>query len=444
MRKYVLFVSILFLGFSSIFAADDILIHPEDLRLVYENGADFDSAKGYHLYIRKKSRIDSVMLVETTKDPEGKEDNYAYRAIEYNSINGDEIRYLNGKILDSEGAKYPLMDSTPEPDPVFGEAFHIFIPSEIAFGYPWTRNGILKIGRGTFINIRSFEKKYGDYTGDYADNPFMFDLGKTVAKKKPLPPPPEPEPLPEPPKIEEPPVKEPEPIVEPPAPEPEPIVEEPEEPDTIVLTDDYNPDAAESFKNIAAFGGGEMVYSKGPETLPDDIIAALDRIKNKDCADVIFAIDTTGSMKDDIEKLRKVWIPMMFEKIKEFKSLRFGLLLYRDYGDTYKFMNLPVKKFEFTTRVEDLRKNLNGFYIHGTEGGDIPEAVYEALYSSMEFYKWRADAEKKIILIGDAEPHPSPRGSGKYSKDLVARLAEQKGVMIDAVIVPDNKSDRGR
>lgn len=439
MKKYVFLLFLSVFSVAASFAAEDILIHPEDLRLVYDDGANFDSAKGYHLYIRKKSRIESVMLVETTKDPEGKEDNYAYRALEYNSINGDEIRYLNGKVLDSPGAKYPLMDSTPEPDPVFGEAFHIFIPSEIAYGYPWTRNGVLKIGRGTFINIRAFEKKYGDYTGDYADNPFMFDLGKAVAKKRPLPPP---EPEPDFPEIEEPAVREP----EVPAPVPEPLEPESvdEEPEVILLTDDYNPDAAESFKNIAAFGGGEMVYSKGPETLPDDIMAALDRIGNKDEADVVFAIDTTGSMKDDIQKLRKVWIPQMFEKIKDFKSLRLGLLLYRDYGDTYKWMNLPVKKFEFTDRIEDLRKNLNGFHIYGTEGGDIPEAVYEALFASLEYYNWRSSAERKIILIGDAEPHPKPRGSGKYSKELVASLAEQKGIKIDAIIVPDNKSDRGR
>ena len=97
-----------------------------------------------------------------------------------------------------------------------------------------------------------------------------------------------------------------------------------------------------------------------------------------------------------------------------------------------------------TTRIEDLRKNLNGFHIYGTEGGDIPEAVYEALFASLEYYNWRSSAERKIILIGDAEPHPKPRGSGKYSKELVASLAEQKGIKIDAIIVPDNKSDRGR
>ena len=433
MRKCIFSIFVLIFSVLSLFAAEDILVHPEDIRLVYDGGSSFSNLSGYHLYIRKKSGIESVMLVETTKDPEGKESNYAYRALDYNPINGDEIRYLDGKILESKYAKYSLMDSTPEKDEYFGEAFHIFIPSEIVYGYPWTRNGLVKIDRGTFINIRTFEKKYGDYSGSYADNAFMFDLGKPVAKKKP-------------PVIEKKSVSEPPLIIEPPVKEPDVHEDEivPAEPEVIVLTDDYNPAAAESFKNIAAFGGGEMVYSKGPESLPDDIMASIDRIKNKDCADILFAIDTTGSMKDDVKKLRDVWIPQLVEKVKSFKSLRLALLLYRDYGDTYKWMDLPVKKFEFTENVQNFKKNLNSFYIHGTEGGDIPEAVYEALFASMEYYNWRQNAERKIILIGDAEPHPTPRGSGKYTKDLVASLAEEKKVMIDAIIVPDNKSDRGR
>lgn len=418
MKNYVLLIFMTFFCLFGLFAAEDMLIHPEDIRLVYDDGADFSSSAGYHLYIRKKSGIESVMLVETTKDPEGKEDNYSYRALDYNSINGDEIRYLDGKVLDSKYSKYSLIDSTPEDDPVFGQAFHIFIPPELAYGYPWSRNGLVKIGRGTFINIRSFEKKYGDYSGSYADNAYMFDLGKALVKEEKLPPPEE--------------KKE------------EPLPPVPEEPEVIVLTDDYNPLAAETFRNIAAFGGGEMVYSKGPDSLPDDIMASLDRIKNKEKADVVFAIDTTGSMKDDIQKLREVWVPQLIEKVKEFSDLRLGLLLYRDYGDTYRYMNLPVKKFDFTREVNMVKKNLNSFYIYGTEGGDIPEAVYEALYASMEFYKWRPDAERKIILIGDAEPHPRPRGSGKYSKELVAKTSEEKKIMIDAIIVPDNKKDRGR
>lgn len=416
----------------SLCAAADMIVRADDIRLVYENGTDFSSVSGYHLYIRKKDGVESVMLVETTRDLEGKSDNYAYRAAEYNPVNGDEIRYLDGKVLDSKYARYSLIDSTAEQTSFFGEAFHIFIPAEIEFGYPWSRNGTVRISRGTFINIRTFEKKYGDYTGAYADNPFMFDLGEPRIPEKKQPEPEIPAPDDNEPEIPA--------AIE----EPEPELPPPEEPEAIILTDDYNPVAAETFKDIAGFGGGKMVFSKGPESLPDDIMESLDRIQNKNCADVIFAIDTTGSMKDDIQMLREVWIPQLLEKVREFKNLRLGLLLYRDYGDTYKFMDLPVKKFEFTDSVQVFKKNLVSFTIYGTEGGDIPEAVYEALYAALKFYRWRSDAEKKIILIGDAEPHPSPRGSGKYSKEFVSALANENAVLIDTIIVPDDKSARGR
>ncbi len=399
-----------------------LLISSDDIRLVYEDGKKFENASGYHLYIRKREGIESVLLTETTKDPSGVQDNYAYRAGEYNSINGDEVRYLNGKVLDSKYSKYSLVDSTAEADEQFGQAFHIYIPSEIYYGYDWSRHGSVKINKGTFINIRSFEKKYADYTGAFFDNPFMFDLGKIPARnEKPV----------ETPKVEEPQIKE---------EKTEP--KEVEEP--IVLTDDYNPVAVASFNDIASFNGGQMCYSKGPDSIVDDIMASLDRINPKDKVDVVFAIDTTGSMKDDVQKLREEWIPRLIEDIKKFNNFRIGLLLYRDYNDTYRLMGLPVKRFEFTNNLDVLTKNLNSFKIYGNEGGDIPEAVYEALYASLCFYKWRSDASRKIILIGDAEPHPVPRGTGKYTKQLVADTAKAKNIIIDAIIVPDDKSARGR
>ena len=401
--------------------SEKLLISADDIRLVYDDGKNFKNTEGYHLYIRKKAGIESVMLTETTKDPSGNQDNYAYRAGEYNSVNGDEIRYLNGKPLDSKYARYSLVDSTPESDSVFGQAFHIYIPSEIHFGYEWSRHGTVKISRGTFINIRSFEKKYADYTGKFLDNPFMFDLGAVPPKKEEPP-------------VEE--IKEVEEVkeIEEPAPLKEPVV----------LTDDYNPVAAASFKDIAGFNGGELCYSKGPETIVEDIMASIDRIYPKDKIDVVFAVDSTGSMKDDIQQLRNEWIPELIKGVKQFKDFRVGLLLYRDYNDTYRLMGLPVKRFEFTNSMEVFTKNLNSFKIYGNEGGDIPEAVYEALYASLSFYNWRKDAFRKVILIGDAEPHATPRGTGKYTRELVADTAKKKNVVIDAIIVPDDKAARGR
>ncbi|MBP5519937.1 MAG: VWA domain-containing protein [Treponema sp.] len=380
-----------------------------------------DESGGYHLYIKKSDKINSVLLTETTKDPEGKSDNYAYRAKEYNSINGDEIRFLDGKKLESEGAKYSLVDSTPE-DTKFWKspAFHIYIPETIIYGYDWSRKGEVTIGRGTFINIRSFEKPYADYTGDYMDSPFMFDLKiqKRVVKKPVLP---ETEPKSE--------------NAAEPKNEPEPEIQdelEPIEESETVLTDDYNPIASERFKELSE----NIIYSKGPQTIIDDIRFVLSDIKDKENLDVVFAIDATGSMKNDIDKLKSDLRPLLAELFGEEGSARVGLLFYRDYGDNFSYMNLPVKVFPFTTNYTSFSKNLNSVRIFGREGGDVPEAVYEAMFAACEFYSWRENSQKKIILIGDAEPHPTPRGSKKYSKTFVLQAAQSKKINVHSILLP--------
>ena len=368
-----------------------------DIKLVEEKNDDGD-VTGYHLYIRKIKGVESILLTETTRDPTGKADNYAYRALEYNPINGDEIRYLDGKQLVSEGAKYSLIDSTTEKVEELGDAFHIYIPSKLQFGYEWSRNGIVEIGRGTFINIRTFEKPYADYTGEYMDSPFMFNL-ETRRRAKPNPP--EPEPVPEP---------------------------------AIVLTDDYNPAASQKFEEMSDF----IVYSKGPETIVADILEVFDDIGDKNNLDVVFAIDATGSMKDDIETLKKDLLPALLKEFEGAKNVKFGLLFYRDYGDNFNYQGLPVRFYAFTDNLTAFNKNLNALKIIGKEGGDIPEAVYEAIYASSEFYGWRAGTTKRIILIGDAEPHPKPRGLGKYSKDYVMGLAEAKDIKVKAILLPSD------
>lgn len=377
-----------------------LLVSSDSVKIV-ESKNDRGQVTGYDLYIKKQPGVESVMLTETTRDPAGQEPNYAYRAKEYNPVNGDEIRMLNGERLESQYAKYSLVDSTPEKNEYFDQCFHIYIPEEIVFGYPWSRSGTVKIGKGTFINIRSFEKKYCDYTGKYFDNPYMFDLQIVKRPKK----------------------------------------VDPEVKAEVVLTDSYNPMAAHTFEEISDF----MIFSKGPETIVDDIMTVVEEgeFGNRG-EDIVFAIDATGSMKDDIQKLKDEWLPALEEFVKKHEGLRLGLVFYRDYGDNFNTRGLPVKCYDFTDDINWFVKNVKALKINGNEGGDIPEAVYEALYASMEFFSWREGAAKKVILIGDAEPHPLPRRTGKYSRSLIEQIANEKKIAINAIITPDDKADRGR
>lgn len=396
----------------------ELRISADDIKLIEdkENG-------GYHLYVKKNPKVNSILLTETTKDPLGKNDSYAYRAKEYNPINGDEIRFLDGKKLESEGAKYSLVDSTVEKTDFFGDAFHIYIPKTVIYGYEWSRHGEVELGKGTFINIRSFEKPYADYSGDFMDSPFMFDLKvfkktvKTVRKEK---------------KVEKKevlqPVEEPEVLDEP------EVLEEPEILEEVILTDNYNPIASEKFSEISK----EMIYSKGPESLIEDIGKILETFTIAKKLDIVFAIDATGSMKDDIDKLRKDLIPEVKRIFSKENDVRIAVLFYRDYGDSFKYMDLPVKCFDFTRNLETFKEQLYSIKILGREGGDIPEAVYEAMFAASEFYKWRGDAQKEIILIGDAEPHPIPRGTGKYSKDYVMAVSDKKNIKIHSILLPQD------
>ena len=363
-------------------------IKPENIRIVPENGDEYGGG-GFHLYVQKIPGIESILLTETVKDPEGKNDSYAYRAQNYNPVNGDEIRYLNGKILESEGAKYSLVDSTAQATKNFGEVFHIYIPSKIIYGYEWTRHGEIEIGKGTFINIRTFEKPYADYTGEYMDSPFMFELVTKKKKQK------------------------------------------------VTLTDQYNPAASEKLSEFSE----NLIYSKGPQSIIKDLSEIFDSYEDKENLDLVLVIDTTGSMKNDLEKLKSDLLPLLKANFPENKNSRVGLLLFRDYSDNYKFRELPVKVFDFSKNWDSVIQNLKSVRIYGSEGGDIPEAIYEAIYAASDFYNWRTEQniQRQIILVTDAEPHPQPRKSGKYSRDFALKSLEVKNITLNTILLPEDK-----
>ncbi|MDR2110207.1 MAG: hypothetical protein LBP32_02760, partial [Spirochaetaceae bacterium] len=126
--------------------AQDLSINSGDLRI--EQRVD----GGFHLFIRKKPGISSVLLTESTRDPARRTDNYAYRCPEWNAVNGDEVRILDGVPIPRENRIWSLIDSTPERHPELGEAFHIYIPYILNYGYPGTRHGEVYVVDGTYLN----------------------------------------------------------------------------------------------------------------------------------------------------------------------------------------------------------------------------------------------------------------------------------------------------
>jgi len=382
--------------------AQDLEIGPDDV--VLELRAD----GGFHLFIRKKPDINSVLLTETTRDPSMNSDNYAYRAGEWNEINGNEIRLLNGVPIPPGNRVYSLVSSTVVSHPKLGQAFHIYIPYVIYYGYEDGRHGEVYLTDGAYLNIRSFNLPYADYRGAFKDNPFILE-----AKQEP----------PKPEVIEEP--AAPEAKEEPDEPE---VKEEPPEPKNETHPpqgQNYLPETVNAFTEIARAGGGEMIQSSGPDETIELIRSVLAAEKGKNL-DLVICLDTTNSMQKYIDAVRGKLIPMLNEMLANFPSFRIGMVLYKDYNETYLTKIIP-----FTDNFSVFQRNLNDIRVSG--GGDIPEAVYEALYDGATRFKWEKEA-KVMILIGDAPPHPKPRG--RITKAMFNDAVKGTGIKVHAMVMP--------
>ena len=64
-----------------------------------------------------------------------------------------------------------------------------------------------------------------------------------------------------------------------------------------------------------------------------------------------------------------------------------------------------------------------------TEGG-------HRLYAAEEFFDWNLDSKKHIILMGDAPAHETPKGTKKYTSELVMSRAQQKNIDIHCILLP--------
>ena len=121
--------------------------------------------------------------------------------------------------------------------------------------------------------------------------------------------------------------------------------------------------------------------------------------------DLLLAIDTTGSMTDELSYLQVELdsIVASLRRIRPGTDIRVGLVVYRDEGDEY-----VTRRFELTDDLASLRQQLGAQQASG--GGDYPEAVDRAFAEAGRF-DWREDATKVMLHVADAPPHAERAGA---------------------------------
>lgn len=118
--------------------------------------------------------------------------------------------------------------------------------------------------------------------------------------------------------------------------------------------------------------------------------------------DLMFVIDTTGSMGDELSylqaELENVIETVATDNAQELE-IRVSVNFYRDSGDMY-----VVRSFPFTTDVPDMVDILGAQVASG--GGDYPEAVEAGMTDAIFAHEWSEDATARMLfLVLDAPPH---------------------------------------
>jgi Mg-chelatase subunit ChlD len=181
--------------------------------------------------------------------------------------------------------------------------------------------------------------------------------------------------------------------------------------------------------DIAVRKGGRTAYAQLARGQRSSVEVRLDAEAAPPRArlDLVFLIDATGSMGDEIDKLKASLRSIVADvaRLPSRPDLCLGLVAYRDRGDA------------FVLRSHDFTHDVGGFLrdalvpLRAAGGGDYPEAMNEALHETVHAMTWRGDgATRMVILLADAPPHLD-YGAPHYDDAMLAALG--KGIKVFSV-----------
>lgn len=161
---------------------------------------------------------------------------------------------------------------------------------------------------------------------------------------------------------------------------------------------------------------------------PAQPIMELVKVVPRPRIEVVFALDTTGSMDQLIEGAkRKIWaIADELASAQPQPELSIGLVAYRDRGDAYVTQHYPL-----SSDLDAVYQQLSALAAAG--GGDGPESVNQALYEAVHNSAWTDSkgAYRTVFLVGDAPPHEDYANDVPYQNTIQAALA--RGIVINTV-----------
>ncbi|MDP8098501.1 vWA domain-containing protein [Pasteurella atlantica] len=175
-----------------------------------------------------------------------------------------------------------------------------------------------------------------------------------------------------------------------------------------------------------------------PNTQNKQIPVSQQMQHQKNLVEVVFVLDTTGSMRSLIDGAKKkIWsIANTIVDINPDAEIRMALVAYRDRGDDYVVKTVH----NLDTDVQSLYSALTMLDADG--GGDMPESVNEALDKGVNKLQWSTDknAKRVLFLVGDAPPHMDYLDEKQYP--AIINEATEKSILVNTVQAGDSRATK--
>ena len=142
--------------------------------------------------------------------------------------------------------------------------------------------------------------------------------------------------------------------------------------------------------------------------------------------DLVFIIDKTGSMEDNVRGIR-AYIDLFFEHFtRSGHDAAFGLVTFAD---------VTEKKPKVQGVTTDHGKFKNWLYkIKFEGGGDLAESGLDALMVALHKIKFRRNTQRFFVLASDGAFHDADYdGRSEYSQDGVIETLQRQGVRVDVI-----------
>lgn len=147
------------------------------------------------------------------------------------------------------------------------------------------------------------------------------------------------------------------------------------------------------------------------------LLAALDELLQAqlvDGADIVFLVDHTSSMEDDIDEIRRE-LPQLIARFASHTGVRAGMVTFSDVksGSKYGYC------------AQGLSDNYDGLarFLQGIELLGSVEDVYGAICKTVDEFSWKSKTKRLIVIISDEKP-ASGADTNFKEEDVLAKCAQ--------------------